>query len=620
MDVESTLKGKLGSQYTKLEKLKNPHVNEFIAKYILHCQPDSVYVFDGSAESVEYFRKKAVEKGEEKPLAMEGHTYHFENYADQGRDTKNTRYLLPEGWDLGKLNSIPKKEGVAEVMGFLKDSMKGREMIVAFFSLGPEDSIFSRSCLQITDSYYVAHSETILYRSGYQNFLKIADKKDFFKFVHTAGELENYVSKNIDKRRIYIDLEENTVYSTNTQYAGNTVGLKKLALRLAINQACHSDWLAEHMFIMASHGPGGRKTYLTGAFPSACGKTSTSMVRGETIVGDDIAYLRIIDGKIRAVNVEKGIFGIIADVNSRDDPVIYETLTSPGEVIFSNVLIDDTETPYWMGKDGECPKKGINHSGQWTPGKKDKDGKEITPSHKNARYTVAISDLKNVDPELDNPEGVEVGGVIYGGRDSDTTVPVEQAFDWVHGIVTKGAAIESETTAATIGQEGVRKINPMSNIEFVAVAIGDYVKANIDFGLNAEKQPMIFSVNYFLKGKDGKYLNGKEDKRVWVKWMELKIHGDVKAIKTPTGYIPHYADLKKLFTEVMKRDYSLEEYNQQFTIRIPELLAKAGRIEKYYKETKNTPEEVFTELTKQKERLLEYQKKHGDYIKPEQLV
>ncbi|GAI89972.1 unnamed protein product, partial [marine sediment metagenome] len=272
------------------------------------------------------------------------------------RDKARTKYLLPSGSDLGaSLNSIEKKAGVEEVRSFLKDSMVGREMLVCFFCLGPIDSDFSIPCIQITDSPYVAHSETILYRPGYEQFKKFGSSPDFFRFIHSEGELENAVSKNIDKRRVYIDLEENLVYSVDTQYGGNTIGLKKLALRLAIQKASKEGWLAEHMFVMGVHGPNGRVTYFSGAFPSACGKTSTSMIPGQTIIGDDIAYLRKKDDRIHCVNVEKGIFGIIRDVNSKNDPIIHEALTNPYEVIFSNILIDDAKKPHWLGMGAELP-------------------------------------------------------------------------------------------------------------------------------------------------------------------------------------------------------------------------------------------------------------------------
>ncbi len=613
------LKQKLtADNYDRLMALGNPRMHEFIADAIELTAPESVYVCTDSEEDRVHIRQLAIKNGEEVSLNIAGHTLHFDGYNDQARDKAKTKYLLPPGSDLGEqLNSIDKKTGTAEVREFLKDSMTGREMLVCFFCLGPIDSDFSIPCVQITDSPYVAHSETILYRPGYEQFGKLGASPAFFRFLHSEGLLENAVSKNIDKRRVYIDLEEEIVYSVNTQYGGNTIGLKKLALRLAIQKASMEGWLAEHMFVLGAHGPGGRVTYFAGAFPSACGKTSTSMLPGQTIIGDDIAYFRKKDGLIRSVNVEKGIFGIIRDVNPTDDPVIYEALTTPGEVIFSNVLVDDARKPHWLGMGAELPAEGTNHSGKWQKGNKDAKGNEITASHKNARYTLNIAELKNMDPMMDDPQGVPVGGIIYGGRDSDTWVPVEQAFNWTEGIILKGASLESETTAATLGQEGVRSFNLMSNLDFLSIPLGRYIRNNLEFVRGVENPPLVFSVNYFLRGKDGKYLNGMADKLVWILWAELRVNGEVEAIETPTGLIPKYEDLQKLFKEHLKADYTRDDYVRQFTIRVPENLAKLDRVEKIYKEkVADAPEVLFDTFAGTRKRFKALQDKLGDYVSP----
>ena len=605
--------------YEKLMALRNPKLHEFIADAIELCTPDSVFVCTDSEDDVAYVRRRTVEIGDETPLAIEGHTIHFDGFRDQGRDKAITKYLVPPGVDLGaNLNSMGRNEGLAEVRGYLKGSMVGREAIVRFFCLGPIDSAFSISGVQVTDSAYVAHSEDLLYRTGYAEFKRLQDSGDFFRVLHSAGELKDSVSANVDKRRVYVDVEDDCVYSVNTQYGGNTIGFKKLALRLAIRKADREGWLAEHMFAMGAHGPGGRVTYFTGAFPSACGKTSTAMLPGETIIGDDIAYLRAIDGQARVVNVEYGIFGIIRDVNPEDDPVINEILTNPGEVIFSNVLVKDGR-PYWLGMGCELPSEGTNYSGQWRAGNTDDAGKAISPAHGNARYTVSLKNLSNLDSRVDDPAGVPAQGIMYGGRDSDTWVPVQQSLDWAHGVITMGASLESETTAAALGQEGVRTHQPMSNLDFVSVPLGRYVQNHLDFGAGLEKPPLIFAVNYFLKNEQGEYLNGMADKGVWMKWMELRVHGDVDAIRTPTGSVPIYADLARLFREVLRAEYTQEQYNEQFVLRIPENLAKLERIEAIYRrDVPDTPEVFFETLGAQRARLVDAQKRYGDYVAPSQ--
>ncbi len=622
--VNDFLKQRLGDEgFKKLSRIDNPELHSFIAKYIEHCNPSKVFVCTDAPADLKYVREAAISNGEEAALAMEGHTIHFDNAKDQARDKEHTLILVPKGTDLGAtIKTGDRDECLKEVAEIMKDIMKGREAYIRFFCLGPTNSAFSLPSVQITDSAYVAHSEDILYRQGFEEFVRQGKNAKFFKVVHSAGELdERKTSKNLDKRRVYIDLQENLVYSCNTQYGGNTIGLKKLSMRLAINRGSKEGWLTEHMLVMGVHGPANRVTYFTGAFPSLCGKTSTAMLDNETIVGDDIAYLRKKDGEVRAVNVEKGMFGIIQGINSEDDPIQWKALHTPGELIVSNVLVTPERGVHWIGKDGEVPPKGYNHSGEWHKGKKDEKGNEIPPSHPNARFTLSLENLENLDKALHDPKGVVVGGMVYGGRDSDTWVPVEESFDWTHGIITKGASLESETTAATLGKAGVRKFNLMSNLDFLSIPVGQYIQNNLDFAKDLKKIPLIFSVNYFLKDKDGNFLNAKTDKKVWYKWMELRANNDVQAIDTPTGRIPKYEDLKRIFKEVLNKDYSEEDYRKQFTVRVPESLAKIDRIKEIY-ETKvnDTPKILFEVLEEQRKRLLDAQKKHGDYITPDKLA
>ena len=627
--VESKLSG---GDYQKLNAITNPKVQQFIAESAELCSPDKIFICSDSSEDIAYVRQQAVSSGEEKPLAITGHTYHFDGMQDQGRDREVTKYLVPKDDSLSKtLKQIEREEGLAEVEGLLKGAMQWRTMIVRFLSLGPTNSVFSIPCVQCTDSWYVAHSEDLLYRPAYDMFTLLdsehltgftqkAEQSELFCILHSAGKMnDDMVSVETDKKRIYIDYTKDTIYSVNTQYAGNTVGLKKLALRLTIRKADKEGWLAEHMLLMGVHGPNGRKTYLAGAFPSACGKTSTAMLPGETIVGDDIAYFRNIDGQAKAVNAEAGIFGIIQNVNPTDDPAIHKVLTTPGEVIFSNILVKDG-SPYWLGMDCALPKEGVNFSGNWQDGKTDNKGNKIPPAHKNARYAVDIGVLENVDSELNNPNGVELSGIMYGGRDAKSYVPVQQSFSWEHGITAYGAALETETTFATIGKEGVPEINLMSIQDFVSISLGKYVQNNLEFGRKLKKAPLVFGVNYFLRDKEGRFLNGVRDKHAWIKWMELRIHNNAGALKSPTVLIPKYDDLRELFSQVLSKEYSKEDYVKQFTIRIPENLSKLDRVEKFHKENvPGAPNIIFEVFNKQRARLLEAQKKFGDYVSPEKL-
>jgi phosphoenolpyruvate carboxykinase (GTP) len=618
-DTKALLQSNMSDEsFEKLAAIDNEDVCAFIAHAIELCEPDSVWVGDDSDEDVSYIRQLAIDQKEEIPLNTEGHTVHWDGYFDQARKKDVTKYLVPEGVDLDKkLNQMSRDEGIEEMETLQRGAYKGRKMLVRFFCLGTTNSTFAIPCLQITDSAYVCHSEDLLYRRGYEEFKRQSashENFEFFKYRHATGEVdERKTSKNYELNRVYMDYTQNTTLSVNTQYAGNTVGLKKLSLRLAIRKADREGWLAEHMFIMRSNGPNGRKTYLAGAFPSACGKTATAMIPGENIVGDDLAYFKVIDGEFRAANVENGIFGIITDVNQADDPVIWDVLNEPGEVVFGNVLVKDGK-PYWLGMTGEVPAEGENYCGQWTEGMEGPDGRVSTCSHKNARYTVQMRDLENAAPDWDNPEGLPIGGIIYGGRDSDTNVPVREAYSWEHGICTMGATLESESTAATIGQEGVRTWNVMSNMDFLSMSVGRYIQNNLDFAKDI-KRPNVFGTNYFIK-KDGQFLNGKLDKAVWIKWMELRIHGDVEALEAGCGRIPKFEDLKRLFKEVRDEDYTEQDYIVQFTIRIPELLAKHDRMATIYATIDDTPQTWTDEMAGERKRLEALQAEKGDYISP----
>lgn len=608
--------------HVKLAKIRNHNLREFLKTYIELCNPDRVVVLSDSAEDIRYIRDVAIKDGEEIKLAIEGHTAHFDNYYDQARDKGNTFVLVPGDVKLPYVKTIDREEGLKEAYELMRGIMQGHTMYVGFYCLGPLNSVFSIPCVQITDSSYVVHNENLFYRQGYRMFVE-KPELEFLKFVHSSGELdERKRSKNLDKRRVYIDLEGNTAYSVNTQYGGNSIGLKKLAMRLTIRKSLREGWLTEHMLIMGIRGPNDRVTYFAGAFPSLCGKTSTSMLEGETIIGDDIAFLQRIGSEIRGANAEIGVFGILEGINSRDEPLLYKVLTRPGEIIFSNVLITEDGFAYWTGKDGPVPQRGYNYTGEWWAGKVNENGRTIPPSHPNARFSINMKLLPNLDLKYDDPEGVRIDAIVYGGRDSDTWVPVEEAFNWEHGVITKGASLESERTAAVLGSsdECIREFNPMSNLDFLSISIGEYIKNYLEFGRSLKRPPLIFSLNYFLKGKDGRFLNDKRDKKVWFKWMELRVHDEVEAIEFPTGRIPKYEDLRALFERHLNKEYSEHDYVTQFTLRIPEQLAKIDRVARIYRSMLDTPHRVFEVFEEQRTRLLRVREKLGDYVSPLELM
>ncbi len=617
------LKSKMSAEsYKKLVELDNPEIFTFIGEYTELCEPDSVYMCDDSDDDAEYIRINSLKFKEEKPLAKQGHTVHYDGYDDQGRAPGATKNLVKKELVplMGALLAMEREQGLAEIREILKGIMRGRQAIVKLCCEGPANSPFSIACAQMTDSFYVAHSEELLYRRGYEHFRQMPPKGRFFRFVHSAGRLdENGNSMDLDKRRIYQDMEEFVVLSANNQYAGNSVGLKKHAMRLAIKLAGTEGWLCEHMFVMSvQNEKKWRSTVFCGAFPLGCGKTSTAMLPGEKIIGDDIAYFRDINGEFRAVNVENGIFGIIKDVNAADDPLIFKTLQTPGlEIIFSNVLTGPDNEPYWQGMRTEHPLRGRSYSGEWFEGKRDEQNRPIPLAHGNARYTLRLGYLENIDPAYNDSNGVLVRGIIYGGRDSDASVPIEESTDWKSGILLKACTLESETTSATIGEEGVLAPQPMANLDFISYPIGAYIENNIKFVEGLKQVPRIFAVNYFLRDQKGDILTHKLAKKVWLHWAELRVHNEVGAHPTPFGFIPKYEDLKSLFREIFDEDFSRQLYEELFKFRIDAWTAKISRAIRFYmRKALDCPDDYFCVWKSTVWNLQELKHEFGPFIPP----
>jgi phosphoenolpyruvate carboxykinase (GTP) len=600
----------------KLSRIRQVPLLKWLLDVAELTKPSRIFIVTSSPSDVEYVRRRALENREEISTRYSVmHTVHFDGPRDLARDRENTKILVKHGTKIAMVNTGNREECLKEVLELFNGVMASKEMYVGFYCFGPKGSPNTLYGVQVTDSAYVAHSSNILYRICYDVFTE-REHLEYMRFLHSVGERdENGWSKNIDKRRIYIDVEDQITYSVNTQYAGNTVGLKKLSLRLCVYRGYKEGWLCEHMFIIGVKGPGDRITYFTGAYPAGCGKTSTALI-ADTVVGDDLSIIWNSNGEARAINPEVGMFGIIDGVNPIDDPQIYEILTRRDtEVIFSNILLTEEGEVWWNGKPEE-PRRGINYAGKWCPGMRDEKGYLIPPSHPNARFTTSIFYLEKFDPRIDDPSGVPVGGVIFGGRDPDTWVPVEEAFDWDHGVVTKGASLESERTTAVLGQAGVREFNPYAILDFLPISPGAYTELHFRFGESLTKKPRIFGVNYFLRDESGKYLTEKRDKYVWLKWMELRVNGDVDAIETPTGYIPLYIDLEKLFARELGKEFREELYEKLFSIRVNKHLEKTERIWKIYSGILDTPKKLLDILLWQKRRLEDAKWRYGPIISP----
>jgi len=601
-----------------------------IANAASMMQPENIWFNSGNDEDVATAREKAIENGEEFKLALPDHTCHYDLPEDQARLVKQTYYIVNEDEDISVL---AKKQVRSEAHAYVKENMtgimKGKTMTVSIWNRGPVGAKAAIPAIMITDSYYVVHSGNILYPNAFPDFDKeVARAGLFFTNCHSFGRFE---SEDVPKARIYMDRSWQTTFSMFCTYAGNTLLLKKGNHRFTVDHCTYyrvEQELSEHMFITGMTGPGGRKTFIAGAAPSGCGKTTTAMV-GTDFIGDDLAQMWIEDdGTVRGVNPEIGIFGIVRDVNREGDPYLMKALRGdiPAEVIFSNVLIDDEGKPRWEG-DGETePTKGKHYTGEWTTGKTDADGNPIPFSHKNARCTLHCTDIENYNKDLGvDPAGAPIKVVTYSGRDSDTNPPVWVAKNPDQGVVI-GASILSAATATEVGATGVSR-QPWANAPFVAGPLADYMDAQFKF-YNSDKikvKPIMAGLNYFLtegaRGGEGtKLLGEKRDVKPWLTWLELRANDDVKAIDTPIGFLPLYDDLKKVFDETIGKEYTEDLYKKHFSLYIDNIIARIELQEEAYGKEKDCPQKIFEVYEDQKKELLALKEKYGSIVTPEQLI
>jgi phosphoenolpyruvate carboxykinase (GTP) len=348
---------------------------------------------------------------------------------------------------------------------------------------------------------------------------------------------------------------------------------------------------------------------------------------GTDFIGDDLAQLWIAeDGTLRAINPEKGIFGIVRDVNRESDPYLMKVLREEGaEVIWTNVLIDANKVPHWVGNGEGHPKRGINFQGEWWEGKTGKNGKLIPLSNPNARCTVDNGSIGNYNEvAAEDPCGVEVRVITYSGRDSDTMPPVWVAKNPDHGVVI-GASVLSAATETEVGAKGVRR-QPWANEPFIPGPLADYMDAQFVF-FNSDKlksKPIMAGLNYFLThgargGEGDKLLGEKRDVKVWLGWLELRVHGDVDAIETPIGFIPEYGDLQELFAGIGK-EYPKALYDQQFVFHVDNILARINLQEAAYRKEKNIPAKLFEVYGEQRKGLEALKAKYGSIVSVEQLI
>jgi len=356
----------------KIGRIKNEDALLKIANAIAMLEPERAWVNSGSEADAAFIRKLSIEKGEEASLAIKDHTIHFDLPKEQGRIVDRTFYIVNDDEEISVLaKKTPRAEANEYLKKWMRGLARGKTLMIGFYNRGPAGAPATIPALEISTSTYVMHSATILYRNAYDTFDAEAERTGvFFTNVHAEGENR---AEDLPNARVFMDRSWLTTFSVFCTYAGNTLLMKKGNHRFAVDLATYfqqGQQLSEHMFITGLTGPDGRKTYFAGAAPSGCGKTTTAMV-GTDFVGDDLAQMWIAaDGTLRAINPEKGIFGIVADVNREGDPYLMKCLREPGtEVIFSNVLVDADKVPHWVGSGEEAPKKGVNFQGEWFEGK-----------------------------------------------------------------------------------------------------------------------------------------------------------------------------------------------------------------------------------------------------------
>lgn len=532
---------------------KNPNVNAWVDEMIALTKPDNVVWIDGSDEQLQALRDEALSTGEMTLMNQDeypGCLYHRTLPNDVARVEDRTFICTKTKEDAGPTNNwCDPQEMYAKLTPMYDGVMKGRTMYVIPYSMGPIGSPLAKVGVELTDSIYVVLNMDIMTRMGVKAFENLGDESnDFVRGLHSKADV------NPDNRYIVHFPEDNTIWSINSAYGGNVLlGKKCFALRIASFQGKNEGWMAEHMLILGVEKPDGDVKYITAAFPSACGKTNLAMLippkayteAGYKVwtVGDDIAWLKQgDDGRLYAINPENGFFGVAPGTNAKSN---YNALASTKKnAIFTNVAINnDNMTPWWEGLDKNPPVNATEWKGEKVNGPEYvADGNKL--AHPNSRFTAPAENCPCISSEFNNPQGVPVSAMIFGGRREKTTPLVYQAFDWTHGTYV-GSAVSSETTAAATGAVGVLRHDPMAMKPFIGYNVGDYWAHWLEMGEKlGENAPKIFNVNWFKKDENGNFMwPGFGDNMRVLDWIIKRCEGTVDAVETAIGYLPKPEDI-----------------------------------------------------------------------------